>query len=151
LTVKSRSGGNPYVLKRAAGAEGDDRGRQRRGTRSRTGTLAVVAYDIVLADTIRELLAPEPGVTEKRMFGGLAFLVHGNLAIAASGQGGALVRIDPADSARLVASTAAEVAVMRERTLPGWLRVPFEAMQNRKDVTGWVRLGVDYARSLPPK
>ena len=110
-----------------------------------------VAYDPELADTIRELLEAEPDVTEKKMFGGLAFLVHGNMAISASGQGGALVRADPAESARVVGSTSAEVAIMRGRPMPGWLRVPSEDLGTPEEVAPWVRLGVDYARSLPPK
>ncbi len=110
-----------------------------------------MAYDPELADTIRELLEAEPDVTEKKMFGGLAFLVHGNMAISASGQGGALVRADPAESARVVGSTSAEVAIMRGRPMPGWLRVPSEDLGTPEEVAPWVRLGVDYARSLPPK
>ncbi len=113
--------------------------------------MIIVAYDPDLADTIRDLLESEPGVTEKKMFGGLAFLVHGNMAISASGQGGALVHIDPADSQRLVGSTSAEVAVMGGRAMRGWLRVPSEALDTRKQVASWVRRGVDHARTLPPK
>lgn len=113
--------------------------------------MIVVAHDPELADNIRELLESEPGVTEQKMFGGIAFLVTGNMAIAASGQGGALVRIDKTDSERLVASTDAEVAVMGGRAMPGWLRVPAEALKTRKEVDRWVQLGVDRARSLPPK
>lgn len=113
--------------------------------------MIIVVYDAELADTIRDLLAAEPGVTEKKMFGGIAFLVHGNMAISASGQGGALVHIDPADSQRLVGSTSAEVAVMRGRAMPGWLRVPSESLDTRKAVAAWVRRGVDFALTLPPK
>jgi TfoX/Sxy family transcriptional regulator of competence genes len=110
-----------------------------------------MAYDQELADTIRELLAAEPDVTEKKMFGGIAFLAQGNMAISASGQGGALVHVDPEESQRIVGSTAAEVAVMRGRAMPGWLRVPSENLATRKDIASWVKLGVEYARSLPPK
>ncbi len=82
-----------------------------------------MAYDEALAERIRELVAKEKGLSEKKMFGGLAFLVGGNMAIAASGQGGILVRVDPAQSEKLVATTKASVAVMRGRAMPGWLRV----------------------------
>jgi TfoX/Sxy family transcriptional regulator of competence genes len=106
-----------------------------------------MAYDEELADRIRSLVAGEGGVTEQKMFGGLAFLVNGNMAVAASGQGGILVRVDPDESAQLVETTAAEEMVMRGRSMAGWLRVePAE-----DDLPQWVERGVSYARSLPPK
>ena len=83
----------------------------------------MVAYDEDLANRIREELAGEAAVTEKKMFGGLAFLVSGHMAIAASGQGGILVRADPAQSEKLVASPGVAMAVMQGRAMPGWLRV----------------------------
>jgi TfoX/Sxy family transcriptional regulator of competence genes len=106
-----------------------------------------VAYDEELADRIRALVAGLSGLEEKKMFGGLAFLVNGNMAVAASGQGGILVRVDPAESAALVEATGAEEMVMRGRAMAGWLRVePAE-----DELPGWVERGVGYARSLPPK
>ena len=106
-----------------------------------------MAYDEELADRIRALVAGEGGITEQKMFGGLAFLLNGNRAVAASGQGGILVRIDPNESARLVETTAAEEMVMRGRSMAGWLRVePAE-----DELPQWVERGVSYARSLPPK
>ena len=106
-----------------------------------------MAYDEELADRIRALVAGEGGITEQKMFGGLAFLVNGNMAVAASGQGGILVRVDPDDSALLVETTAAEEMVMRGRSMAGWLRVdPAE-----DELAQWVERGVSYARSLPPK
>jgi TfoX/Sxy family transcriptional regulator of competence genes len=110
-----------------------------------------MAYDEDLADRIRESLDDQAGVTEKKMFGGVAFLVGGNMAIAASGQGGALVRVDPAESDRLVDTTTAEVAIMRGRPMSGWLRVPSGDLQTSSQVARWVRLGTGYAGSLPPK
>lgn len=110
-----------------------------------------MAYDEDLADRIRELLGGEPAVTEQRMFGGLAFLVGGNMAVAASGQGGILVRVDPAQSERLVAAGSAEVAVMGGRTMGGWLRVQPEQLRTKRQLAPWVRRGVDYARTLPAK
>jgi TfoX/Sxy family transcriptional regulator of competence genes len=110
-----------------------------------------MAYDEVLAERIRGLLADEPDVTEKRMFGGLAFLVAGNMAISASGQGGALVRCDPAEADHLVDTTSAEIAVMRDRPMPGWLRVPAESLGSDQDVAAWVSVGTTFARSLPAK
>jgi TfoX/Sxy family transcriptional regulator of competence genes len=106
-----------------------------------------MAYDEQLADRIRALVAGEDGITEQKMFGGLAFLVGGNMAVAASGQGGILVRVDPEESARLVETTAAEEMVMRGRSMAGWLRVE----QADDELPRWVERGVSYARSLPPK
>jgi TfoX/Sxy family transcriptional regulator of competence genes len=110
-----------------------------------------VAYDEDLADRIRALVATQRGVTEKKMFGGLAFLVGGNMAIAASGQGGVLVRVDPEESDRLVRTTKAEVAVMRGRPMPGWLRVAGADVRTKPQLAKWVKLGAGYARSLPVK
>ena len=110
-----------------------------------------MAYDEDLANRIRELVADEQGLTEKKMFGGLAFLVGGNMAIAASGQGGVLVRVDPAQSDELVATTQARVAVMRDRPMPGWLRVDTEDVRSQGELARWVELGSSYARSLPAK
>jgi len=90
-------------------------------------------------------------VREKKMFGGLAFFVGGNMAIAASGQGGLLVRVDPAESDRLVARSHAEVAVMRGRPMTGWLRVPAEHLATKRQLGKWVMLGTGYARTLPTK
>jgi TfoX/Sxy family transcriptional regulator of competence genes len=110
-----------------------------------------MAYDEALAARIRGAVQGEPGVTEKAMFGGLAFLVGGNMAIAASGQGGLLVRVDPADSADLVRDTAATPFEMRGRAMAGWLRVPADAVQRDDDLQAWLDRGVAFARSLPPK
>ncbi len=110
-----------------------------------------MAYDEELAHRIRALLAGTPGVTEKKMFGGLAFLVGGNMAIAASGQGGVLVRADPDRTEALTASGKAEVAVMRGRPMNGWLRVPAEHLRTARELQRWVTVGVSFAGSLPPK
>jgi len=110
-----------------------------------------VAYDEDLADRIRELIGREPGLTEKKMFGGLAFLIGGNMAVAASGQGGALVRVDPAQSDELVATSNARLMEMRGRTMQGWLRVDSADLRTRRQLTKWVELGVTYVRSLPTK
>jgi TfoX/Sxy family transcriptional regulator of competence genes len=110
-----------------------------------------VAYDEDLADRIRGLVAGEKGLTEKKMFGGLAFLIGGNMAIAASGQGGILVRVDPAASDRLLSTTKAHPMVMRGRPMDGWLRVDPEYLRDRRQLAKWVERGVSYARSLPSK
>ena len=110
-----------------------------------------MAYDDELADRIRELVAGEPGLTEKKMFGGLAFLIGGNMAISASGKGGALVRVDPAESERLVATSNAALFEMRGRSMQGWLRVDSEDLRTKRQLAKWVELGVAYARSLPAK
>ena len=110
-----------------------------------------MAYDEALAERIRELVAGEPAVTEKKMFGGLAFLVGGNMAVAASGQGGLLVRVDPAESDPLVETSHARVAEMRGRPMPGWLRVDAAHVNTKQELAAWVDRGVSFARSLPAK
>jgi TfoX/Sxy family transcriptional regulator of competence genes len=109
-----------------------------------------MAYDEALAQRIRELAAG-PELSEKKMFGGLASLVRGNMAIAASGQGGILVRVDPEESSALVAKTAAEVMVMRGRPMEGWLRVAAEDVRTKQSLASWVKRGTVYAASLPAK
>jgi TfoX/Sxy family transcriptional regulator of competence genes len=110
-----------------------------------------VTYDADLAERIRAQIATQRGLTEKKMFGGLALLVTGNVAIAASRQGGILVRVGAEQSDRLVASTPASVAVMRGRPMPGWLRVGPEDLRTKRQLVKWVDLGVGVARSLPAK
>ncbi len=110
-----------------------------------------VAYDEELAERIRELVAGEADLTEKKMFGGLAFLIGGNMAVAASGQGGALVRVDPAQSDTLVATTNARLMEMRGRSMQGWLRVDSGDLRTKRQLAKWVDLGTTYARSLPAK
>jgi hypothetical protein len=110
-----------------------------------------MAYDEALAARIRGAVQGEPGVTEKAMFGGLAFLVGGNMAVSASGQGGMLLRCDPARTETLVAEPGVERFEMRGRAMDGWLRVDDEAVSSDADLDRWVGLGVAYARSLPPK
>ena len=112
---------------------------------------SAMAYDEELADRLRELLAGEAGLTEQKMFGGLAFLIGGNMAIAASGQGGLLVRVDPEESDELVSTTEAETMVMRGREMRGWLRVPSEHVRTKQELAAWVERGTSFARSLPPK
>jgi hypothetical protein len=110
-----------------------------------------VPYDEKLANRIRELIGDEPGLTEQRMFGGLAFLIGGNMAVAASGQGGVLVHADPDESDELVATTSARLMEMRGRSMRGWLRVDPEDLGTKRQLTKWVELGVAYAKSLPAK
>ena len=110
-----------------------------------------MAYDERLAERIRELLAGEPGLTEQKMFGGLAFLIGGNMAVAASGQGGLLVRADPEQSDTLVETTDARLMEMRGRQMRGWLRVASEDVRTKRELARWVDLGASYARSLPAK
>lgn len=110
-----------------------------------------MAYDEALAERIRELLAGEREITEKKMFGGLAFLVHGNMAIAASGHGGLLVRCSPDESDVFVAKSKAETMVMRGRTMAGWLRVGPQHLRTKRELAQWVDTGTSYARTLPAK
>jgi TfoX/Sxy family transcriptional regulator of competence genes len=110
-----------------------------------------MAYDEDLANRIRELLSGESSVTEKRMFGGLAFLVAGNMAVAASGQGGLMVRVDPDEADKLLEKPNVEMMVMRGRAMKGWLRVGTEAVRTKRQLEPWVKRGAAYARSLPAK
>jgi hypothetical protein len=110
-----------------------------------------VAYDERLAERIRDLVGTDPDVSERRMFGGLAFLIGGHLAVSASGQGGLMVRVDPADADGLVASTPARPMEMRGRPVRGWLRVASEDLATKRALARWVGIGTAYARSLPPK
>jgi hypothetical protein len=110
-----------------------------------------VAYDEDLADRIRALLATDHDVVEKKMFGGLAFLIGGNMSVSASGQGGVLLRCDPGETDSLVAEPHAARFEMRGRAMDGWLRVEPEGLESDADLERWVNVGVGYARSLPPK
>lgn len=110
-----------------------------------------MAYDEDLAYRIRELVAGEAALTEKRMFGGLAFLVGGNMAIAASSQGGVLVRVDPTTSGTLTARSGATLMEMRGRKMVGWLRVDEEHLRTKRQLKKWVDIGTAHARSLPAK
>jgi TfoX/Sxy family transcriptional regulator of competence genes len=110
-----------------------------------------MAYDENLANRIRELMSGEKAV-EKKMFGGLAFLIGGNMSVSASGQGGLLVRHDPADTAKFLAEPgAAEFEMGGRGPMNGWLRVDEAAVQDKRSLAKWVKRGVAYARSLPPK
>jgi TfoX/Sxy family transcriptional regulator of competence genes len=110
-----------------------------------------VAYDEDLAGRIRELIAGEADVTEQRMFGGLAFLVAGHMSVAASGQGGLMARVDPDATEALLARPHVQPFEMRGREMRGWLRVDPEGVRTKRQLEPWVRRGVAYARSLPPK
>lgn len=110
-----------------------------------------VAFDEDLAERIRELIGGEKALSEKRMFGGLAFLIGGNMAISASGQGGLLVRVDPGKTDTLAGRPNVEVAIMRGRAMPGWLRVDADGVKTKPQLQQWVDEGVGYARSLPRK
>ena len=110
-----------------------------------------MAYDEELAGRIRELIGNESDVTEQKMFGGLAFLLGGKMAIGASGEGGLLVRIDPVQSGELTASTNARPMEMRGRQMQGWLRVDADDVRTKRQLAKWVERGAAYAGSLPAK
>jgi TfoX/Sxy family transcriptional regulator of competence genes len=110
-----------------------------------------MAYDEDLASGIRELLAAERGVEEKRMFGGLAFLINGNMSVAVSGQGGLLVRVPPDDTEKLLGREHVGPMVMAGRETRGWLRVDAAGVRTKRQLQSWVSRGVGYARGLPPK
>lgn len=110
-----------------------------------------MAYDEDLAARVRDSLQQESGLSEKKMFGGLAFLIDGHMAVAASGQGGLLVRVDPAQTDALAGRPHVDRFVMRGREMNGWLRVDPPAVQTEADLERWVQIGVAYVRTLPPK
>ena len=110
-----------------------------------------MAYDTELADRIRELVAPLGGIEEKRMFGGLAFLINGNMSVAASGQGGMLVRVPPEDTDQLLGRAHVSPMMMAGREARGWLRIHVDGVKTRRQLQAWVIRSTDYARSLPPK
>jgi hypothetical protein len=110
-----------------------------------------MTYDVELAERIRAVVAAEPGLTENRMFGGLAFLIRGNMAVSASGQGGLLLRVDPVMTESLISEPHVRRFEMRGRKMNGWLHVDAEAVGTEDELRSWVAHGVAYARSLPPK
>jgi hypothetical protein len=110
-----------------------------------------MAYDEDLANRIREIVGAEPDLVEKKMFGGLAFLIGGHMAVSASGRGGLLLRCDPAETDALRAKPGAGPFEMRGKAMDGWLRVDPEAVADKRQLERWVGRGVSYARSLPPK
>jgi TfoX/Sxy family transcriptional regulator of competence genes len=110
-----------------------------------------MAYDEDLANRLREVLGVTPGLSEKAMFGGLAFLVNGHMAVAASSKGGLLLRCEPADTERLLKPPHVGRFEMRGKEMDGWLRVDAAAISTKRDLTRWVGKGVAYAASLPPK
>jgi hypothetical protein len=110
-----------------------------------------MAYDEDLVNRIRRLLGNQDGVTEKAMFGGLAFLINGNMSVSASGGGGLMLRCDPGETEELRSKPHAGPLEMRGRVMDGWLRVAAEGVRTERQLERWVALGVAYARSLPPK
>ncbi|MDH6194290.1 hypothetical protein M2272_000911 [Mycobacterium frederiksbergense] len=108
-------------------------------------------YDLELADRIRELVAAERGVDEKQMFGGLAFLINGNMAVAATREGGLMVRVAPGDTEKLLQRNHVAPMVMGGRQMRGWLRIGSPGVQTKRQLEVWVARGVDYAKGLPPK
>ena len=130
---------------------GTSRSRSARSPRCSGGKTSSVAYDEELAHRIRELVADEPDVAEKRMFGGLAFLIGGNMFVAASGQGGLMVRVEPKEADALLARPHARPFEMHGREMRGWLRVDPEGLETEQELEAWVRRGFTYAVSLPAK
>ena len=110
-----------------------------------------MAYDEDLANRIRELLGSERGIEEKRMFGGLAFLINGNMSVAVSREGGLLVRVPPDDTDKLLQRAHVNPMVMAGREARGWLRVAADGVQTKRQLQSWVTRGVGYAHTLPAK
>jgi TfoX/Sxy family transcriptional regulator of competence genes len=110
-----------------------------------------MAYDEDLANRLRELLADEAAVTEKKMFGGLAFLLHGNMSVSASRNGGLLVRIDPAETDAALARPHVELMAMGGRTMDGWITVAPEGLKTKRELAAWVKRSVAYVKTLPRK
>ncbi|HEY5054465.1 MAG TPA: TfoX/Sxy family protein [Solirubrobacterales bacterium] len=120
-------------------------------TSSWLGSPQPMAYEEKLAERVRDLLADEDGIAEKKMFGGLAFLLNGNMAVAASGRGGLLVRVNPVDSEALISLPNVELMQMRGRTMTGWIAVSPDGLKSKRELAGWVRRGIGYAKRLPSK
>jgi TfoX/Sxy family transcriptional regulator of competence genes len=110
-----------------------------------------MAYDEDLANRVRELILMEPGVSEQRMFGGLAFLINGNMSVSVSGHGGLMLRVDPMDTEALLRKEHTREFEMRKRAMKGWLRVDAEGVRTKRQLKPWVARGVAYASSLPAK
>jgi TfoX/Sxy family transcriptional regulator of competence genes len=110
-----------------------------------------MAYDEDLADRLRELLADENGITEKKLFGGLAFLLHGNMSVSASRTGGLLVRIEPSDTEACLKRAHVTLMTMGGRTMEGWVLVAPDGLRTKRELAAWVKRSVTFARTLPPK
>ncbi|MEO6207539.1 MAG: TfoX/Sxy family protein [Candidatus Limnocylindrales bacterium] len=110
-----------------------------------------MTYDLALAERIRASLPVAPEATERAMFGGLAFLIQGNIAAVASSRGGLMIRADPSTTAGLVETTPAEWAEMRGRRMQSWLRLTSADLGSDADLARWIELAVRYAATLPPK
>ena len=121
------------------------------GTLARCTLAPTMPYDEDLAHRLRELLADEDAITEKRMFGGLAFLLHGNMSVSASRNGGLLARIDPADTDAALARPHVALMEMGGRTMAGWITVAAEGLKTKRQLAGWVKRSVAFAKTLPPK
>ncbi len=109
-----------------------------------------MAYDEDLAGRVRKQLAAEPAVTEKAMFGGLAFLLHGNMAVGLSGRE-LMVRVGPLASDDALARPYTRPFDMTGRPMKGWILVAPEGIAGERDLAAWVAGGVEFARSLPAK
>jgi TfoX/Sxy family transcriptional regulator of competence genes len=110
-----------------------------------------MAYDEDLANRIRELLADEEAITERKMFGGLAFLLRGHMSVSASRNGGLLVRTDPADTDAALARPHVALMRMGGRTMDGWITVAPDGLKTKRQLSAWVARGVTFAKTLPPK
>jgi hypothetical protein len=110
-----------------------------------------MSYDAELANLLREALGERDGLSEVPMFGGLAFMINGHIAVAASGKGGVLVRVGPDGAAAACERPHAEPAVMGSRPMTGWVRVGAEGVRGIRAVRVWARMGADFAGTLPPK
>ncbi|ADT99298.1 TfoX/Sxy family protein [Mycolicibacterium gilvum] len=110
-----------------------------------------MAYDADLADRVRELLAPERNVEEKRMFGGLAFLINGNMSVCVTSKGGLMVRVPPDETEKLLTRAHVEPMIMSGRETRGWLRVGIDGLRTRRQLAPWVARGAEYAKALAPK
>jgi hypothetical protein len=110
-----------------------------------------VAFDEGLAVRVRELIEHERGLTEKRMFGGLAMLLDGSMAVVIRGRGGLMVRVDPGEYDAVQTEPGAAPAEMRGRPMRGWITVSEFGYATDADLRRWVARGVDAARKAPRK
>jgi TfoX/Sxy family transcriptional regulator of competence genes len=113
--------------------------------------IATMAYDEDLASRIRELIASEDGFTEQKMFGGIGYLIDGNMAVGVSGEGGLMIHCPKEETEALLAKPGARPFEMRGREMKGWLRVDAESVSTERELESWVMESVAFARALPPK
>jgi TfoX/Sxy family transcriptional regulator of competence genes len=109
-----------------------------------------MAIDEALAARVRECVGTASGVVERRMFGGVAFLVHGNMSVGVHGNE-LIVRIEPSETDQALQKPGVRIFDITGRPMKGWLLISSTSVEHKSALRGWVAKGVAYAQSLPPK